>query len=329
MDVEDPIDPISDDAAMVCADILTDVGVPGTFLVSGEKARVLIERGRTDVMKALARHSVGLHSDLHSVHPTLLEYMQGLSWEDSLREAVRNEQAGAEAVEKAFGNYPCAWGGPGNMWGPQITAACKQIGIPAVVYTHTRLRSNDVHQFLGVIHYPGGLNMSDREYGSAEKTRARFEQVAEELRRRVDAGVQWTEVFLGHPTRIYHEDFWDVPLYDGAMPPRDLFPCAPRRSSEALEAALRDFRSTAESLREIKGIEIVPLDEANAYFEQAEAQEVSPEEIEECWQHTEAALWSMPQWPPMPPDLDMSSFVKYTKERMHTLRRLVPPYPRS
>ena len=66
-DTEDYVDPLADDAALRIANDLTSLGVYGTFKVVGEKARVLQQRGRIDVIQALGRHCIGYHSDWHSV----------------------------------------------------------------------------------------------------------------------------------------------------------------------------------------------------------------------------------------------------------------------
>src|SRR5438105_5021973 len=55
-DTEDYILPPSDDAAKRVAEMLTRLGIKATFKVVGEKARVLDERGRRDVISALLKH---------------------------------------------------------------------------------------------------------------------------------------------------------------------------------------------------------------------------------------------------------------------------------
>jgi hypothetical protein len=57
-DTEDYVDPITDDAALRIANDLTTLGVHGTFKVVGEKARVLQQRGRIDVIQALGRDCI-------------------------------------------------------------------------------------------------------------------------------------------------------------------------------------------------------------------------------------------------------------------------------
>jgi len=323
MDVEDPIDPISDDAAKTCADTLWEVGVPGTFMVVGEKARKLVERQRQDVVDSLNRHSVGLHSDMHSIHPVVLEYLEGLSWEDGVEEAVRREGRGVEAIRAAFGREPCAWGGPGNIWGPQITEACRRLGIPAVVYALTRLRNHDVHRFLGVLHYPHGLCMSDTDYSFRDKLTERLAWLEGEFLGRAAAGVEWTEIFLGHPTRIYHEEFWDIPNFAGGrLPPAEAWVMTERKSPTHLAQALSNFRYAVERIGELPGIDIIGLDEANSRYGSATPEPVTEEEIAEVWPQSERVLDSMRQWVILDPRIDLSGVIEHTRQRLPTLERV-------
>ena len=81
-DTEDFILPQADDAAKRLAEMFTERGVQATFKIVGEKARVLAERGRDDVILALSQNDIGYHSTDHSVHPTPSEYSRDLDWHE-------------------------------------------------------------------------------------------------------------------------------------------------------------------------------------------------------------------------------------------------------
>src|SRR5205809_8085700 len=68
-DTEDYLLPADDDAAKRLAEMLTARNIHATFKVVGEKARVLEQRHRTDVIEALRLHTVAYHYNFHSVHP--------------------------------------------------------------------------------------------------------------------------------------------------------------------------------------------------------------------------------------------------------------------
>src|SRR5436190_9975475 len=93
-DTEDYIEPAADDAALRIANDLTAAGVGATFKVVGEKARVLEKRGRKDVIAALSKHTIGYHSNWHSVHPAPAEYLRALSFMEGAQEFERREGPG-------------------------------------------------------------------------------------------------------------------------------------------------------------------------------------------------------------------------------------------
>src|SRR3954452_25402470 len=101
-DTEDYITPASDDAALRSANDLSQLGVRATFKVVGEKARVLESRGRKDVIRALSKHSIGYHSNFHSVHPAPAEYLRVFNYLEGADEFQRRELAGANDIKRIF-----------------------------------------------------------------------------------------------------------------------------------------------------------------------------------------------------------------------------------
>src|ERR1700733_6043266 len=95
-DTEDYIEPAADDAAMRIARDLTGQGVRATFKVVGEKARVLEQRGRWDVVRALALHDIGYHSNVHSIQPTPSLYLRDLGFIEGAAEFARREGPGVK-----------------------------------------------------------------------------------------------------------------------------------------------------------------------------------------------------------------------------------------
>src|SRR5215467_8754544 len=95
-DTEDYIEPAADDAALRIATDLEKAGVRATFKVVGEKARVLESRGRRDVIRALAQHDIGYHSNFHSIQPTPALYLRSMGWLDGAAEFERRERPGVD-----------------------------------------------------------------------------------------------------------------------------------------------------------------------------------------------------------------------------------------
>ncbi|MCE0445445.1 hypothetical protein LT493_11695 [Streptomyces tricolor] len=71
---------------MWLAELLRDKGVSAAFFITGDKARALVRRQRLDVFEALRSHDIGYHTNHHSTHPTIAEYLEPCGWADGVAE---------------------------------------------------------------------------------------------------------------------------------------------------------------------------------------------------------------------------------------------------
>lgn len=215
MDVEDPINFAADDAAKEFADLFSDVGVAGSFCVTGEKCRTLIQRGRYDVLNALAPHTWGLHTDTHSYHPSTMENLADCTFEEGCERAFATEGRGVAAFKSAFGRTPAFWGGAGNTWSIEITDALQRLGISAYVYALTAIPDEGVHRLNGIVALPQAVSISEADWMDDDRARVASERA---LARIDEVPQPWIGVFVGHPTRMRHVDYWDWPFYGGLTP---------------------------------------------------------------------------------------------------------------
>lgn len=215
MDVEDPFGEHADDAALDIAELFTSVGVRGTFPITGEKCRKLTERNRKDVAAAFSPHALGLHTNTHSFHPTTMELLADKGWDDGCAAALASEQPGLDAFMALFERTPCLWAGAGFTWGPQIAGILPALSIPAYIYALTSAGRGRPHTFAGTWGFPRCTGAGEAEYESTGSTDAAIERILSLL----DSWpAPWASLFLGHPTRVRYEGFWDVPFYDGVDP---------------------------------------------------------------------------------------------------------------
>ncbi len=320
MDVEDLVDPEADDIAGVCSDILTEEGVEATLCLVGWKVRLLQDRGREDVIKKLSRHDIGFHTDTHSVHPTISEYLAPLTLEVGVSEVLRREAPGVNAIAQAFGKTPSCFGGPGNTWGPAVCEAMRRLGVPAFVYAHTAAPSGSVHRFGGLIAYPNGPSLSDGCYQDDQASRERLDGLKVRLTQEASSGALWQQAFIGHPTRILHECFWDDPLfYRGANPPQEMWQSSPRKSDADLERALKNFRSAIQEIRDLPGVELKTIRVMNTILERHQPTSVSGEAAERLWPSIEHRLKGMAGWPIIPEGTDYTNICAQTHELLSTL----------
>jgi hypothetical protein len=258
-DVEDIVHPDSDDIPRDIAGMLANDGIIASMYVVGEKARLWEQRGRTDVIGAVRYHDVGLHTDHHSVHPTVSEYLADKGWADGVAEALRQEGPGAHDLARIFGVYPSTWATSGSSWAPQIPAATRRMGLASNIYSHVRAGETGACWFAGQLCFPEFLVIPGGEDTYCDDSMfeahlpALLEQV-EKVRRR---GLACVGLFGAHPTRLRYTAFWDSLNFShgrNTAPPDYRY--APRRSDETYATALRNLRRAVLAVRELPGVKL-------------------------------------------------------------------------
>ena len=243
-DTEDYILPQSDDAAKRLADFLSQQGIRATFKVVGEKGRVLEQRGRKDVIAALARHEIGYHTNTHSQHPSVAEYEEPLDWENGIEEFTRREYPGFNDLRRIFGQTPTCYGQAGGSWAPQSHAALKRWGVQVYLDEAPQI-GLDGKPFW----YGGILNIFNTTYGfklrpnddwsNLDEVKAFFQKAYSESAAQPGGGIISIHF---HPCEFIHQEFWDaVNFAHGADPPPSEWKQPPMKSHEASERAFRFF----------------------------------------------------------------------------------------
>jgi len=244
-DFEDYLLVASDDVAKRLAEMLTERGIRATFRTVGEKARVLEQRGRTDVIEAVRKHDIGYHTNLHSVHPTPAEYLSECGLLDGVAEFVRREKQGAADVRRIFGLKKLAsYCQPGTSWACQANIALRQIGISPVCaeigfhigfqgkpfWSAGVLNIDEVGQYYSdmPLHDPAAL----------EPAKAKVSERVQQLR-----GEGGGLICIGyHPCDWVRTQFWDaVNFRYGANPPREQWKAPPQRLAKETERAFAQF----------------------------------------------------------------------------------------
>ena len=268
-DVEDCVTPLSDDIAKDLGDIVSEHGLVGDFMVVGDKARMLESRGRWDVIEALSRHEIGLHTNRHSRHPTVAEYLEDTRWGDGIEEAVRREGPGVETIRRIFGRSPTCWGQGGGSWGPQIHPAMKRLDIPIIVYPETRTPSSDVHWYGGVLTFGyhrffGGF---DQFYSDDAKFQRHFRAFQTKVAAYLDAGYPWMGVFCAHPITVRAYEFGDALNFGrGKETPPESWRQPLLKSEDEYRTALKNFAVLITYIAEHPRLQVVPVGKLEQRF---------------------------------------------------------------
>ena len=258
-DTEDYIEPAADDAALRIATDLTDMGVRATFKIVGEKARTLESRGRVDVIRALSKHSIGYHSNYHSVQPVPAVYLRTMGFREGAAEFERREGSGVADLRRIFGVTPICYGQPGSSWGPQSNRALRHLGIPVYLDEGSQVGLNNQPAWYGGLLYIFNFGQYqirpdlDQEEANAAIFQ-RFDAAVSELANG-QGGVISTYF---HPTEFVTKEFWDAANFShGAVRERAEWVRPRGRTSQDSERCYQVLRKYVEHAKRIPGVRFV------------------------------------------------------------------------
>ena len=177
-DVEDVyFDPCEggDDHPIWIAKILETHGLTGTFLFVGDKVRRLKRNQRSDVAKALARHSIGMHVN-SNMHPTIPEFTAPVDWDEGLKRVRADEKALAMEFEAFFGRPPEATSRHSVLGATQQYAVAAEMKLPTFYGVPADIPSvNDISFCCGALNTPSEKGLGfigtgfDRSYSDEQR----------------------------------------------------------------------------------------------------------------------------------------------------------------
>ncbi len=273
-DCEDFITPESDDALEKLAEILKENNVRGVFKLVGEKLRVLERRGRWDVIDALRYHEVGYHTNFHSVHPTVAEYLKDMEFEDGALEFLKREGGGVEDIKRIFNVTPSCYGQPGGAWAPQVYLALRLLKIP-VYLNLTDFIDLDGGPFwycgiLNILNLTGfrggviGLNFELGTPGFIERAIDEFDKI---YRRVLDGGSWGIVSVFNHPCTLVTREFWDsVNFFRGTNTPMSGLKPAELKPKDWIDAGYADFDRFVRHVKTKPFVEVVTASELYSLF---------------------------------------------------------------
>lgn len=274
-DVEDPVTPASDDAVVWLAELLRDKGVSAAFFITGDKARALVRRQRLDVFEALRSHDIGYHTNHHSTHPTIAEYLEPCGWADGVAEVARRERSGADLIRDLSGRQLCGFATAGTSWGPQVPGALAELDIPAHVHSFSRTGGgHNPHWYAGALCFARSEATGPVEDDLQDP--ARFTdligRLPQTIRRAAQSEDRILHLYIGHPTMFVNQEFWDGLNYaSGRNPdPGSALVAPPPRSSA-------DTRTMLDRLaRFIDAVRASPEAEFVAFSDLVAARRITP-----------------------------------------------------
>lgn len=282
-DVEDTLYPPqarTDDAPGWIAQTLSKAGLRGTFHVIGDKARSMVQRGRLDVLAAMAEHDISLHTD-SNLHPVVPEIVENCGWADGVEKLLDYERRAAEALKKAFWKAPVATSRHAVFSAPQSHGAAAAMKLPYVYsWAYCPGHAGPVW-YAGALSFPTHAGTADAPGGhlsfgpegalcSDTAFEERMRTLREELDRRVAAGLEYASVFLGHPVRIQVKGWTEDELYANGRnrTVAELGYAYEVRTAAEVDRARQNFQRLCEYLRSRNDIQVIGISRAAELFGQ-------------------------------------------------------------
>jgi hypothetical protein len=268
MDVEDIFSPPelgNDDSIKELATILSQEGLRANFLFIGDRALLLRERGRQDVIDSLASHDVGLHTR-SARHPTSPEYVAGKNWEEGVAESLKYEREGAEIIRTVFGK-PCAALSGHSLYDSPHSMRCAAIlRLPYVYPAVAAPPLYNLSWYVGALGLPENdaptldnqpvrsyFEFNEDKYLDTMAFDANLRRLDQHIDTCIEEGQPYLTLFLYHPQLLRLvdtiDDFWSP---NGVNYPKERWGTwgRPRqRTPEQVRTSLANFRRLARWLR--------------------------------------------------------------------------------
>lgn len=285
-DVEDYMTPESNDVPLQAIRILKKYKAPVTMKLVAEKVRFMKEQKRKDVISAIKGYAdVGYHTDTHSRHPIVFQYVAKKDTLQGAKEIEKRERLGLQELKRTFGYTPSCFGHAGTQWAPHYYPYMKKNGIRVYMDATDVVNIDDSpYWYCGVLSF----NNTDKNYirfdrtfenpDGSQKLKERFKDIHDRLTKEGGGAIS----ILWHPHTGINKEYWDVLNFSkGKNTPKGKYVRPEQYPQQIKDRALHDFEelvSFASSFNDVKFISAT--DAAIAYPRKIEMT-LSPDQVGE------------------------------------------------
>ncbi len=242
-DTEDFVNKNAADGVLRVINVLEEYGVRGVFVIVGKFAEALRDWGRTDIIEALSRHEIGIHSLGHSIHPTINEYTDHVDYSLCLRRFREKEGECLRILKDVFGiDRIYAACGPGSSVSYVMQYGYTEMGVPLHLgagsyYGDTK--AGRPTKYANAIQIPTAYGLDTLE----TYTKADIDKMLDDAATRYD-----TLCFCHHPAMNMVKVFYDKLNFDGKNTPEEKWVLSPEKTKEEQATWLENFRYLVERI---------------------------------------------------------------------------------
>ena len=278
-DVYTPAEAGMDSVPKRLAEIYSAEGIKANFMVIAQRAEVLKQRGRDDVIAAMREHCIGVHTRWDG-QPYDAVAVLGLPWEDGL-EAVRQlEREAYSIVASVFDTQPVCLSAHAFNAAPQMHVVARELGLPFNYGYAAAPPLYSLSRYCGNLNFPyftdyTGTTLPYFEgFDDVLSFEPAFTKHLELFDQHIDACLQAKQpvmlVHPCHPFKIYNLDWVDFYVSpNGKLIPPEEWPKRRgpgRRTPAQVELALRNFQRLAHYIARHPHLNVITIPEAVAKY---------------------------------------------------------------
>lgn len=280
-DVYTPAEAGMDDVPMRLAEIYSQEGITANFMVIAQRAQVLKDRGREDVIAALRQHCIGVHTRWDG-QPYDAVVALGKSWDEGLEEVRKLEKEAYSIVAEVFGCQPVCLSAHALNSAPHQHVIARELGLPFNYGYATMPPLYNISRYCGTLNFPYYVAPTNiampyfEGFDDALSHEPDFLRHLERFEGHIDACLAAKQPVLllhpCHPFKIYSLDWVDFYVSpNGVNIPPEEWPKrrqAGVRPRAQVELALRNFRRLAQYIRRHPHLNVLTIPEAAAKYGQ-------------------------------------------------------------
>jgi len=273
-DVEEYMNPKTNDPPLQAAKILKKYNVPVTYKLVAEKVRFLKEQKRQDVISAINNYcDVGYHTDTHSRHPVTFEYISTLDVLNGAKEIEKRERRGLRELKNTFSRVPSCFGHAGLQFAPHYNPWLKKVGIPVYLdETKTVNMGPRPYWYCGILSltvscYSKNFICFDYTYRTPDgnlKLKKRFKTIHDRLKKQGGGviSIEW------HTHTAVNKVFWDrLNFANGRNTPKEKYVRSKEHSPRVKKRAFEDFERFVKFVSSFEDVEFISASDARRIYQ--------------------------------------------------------------
>jgi hypothetical protein len=270
-DVEDYVTPESNDVPLQAIKILKKYKVPVTMKLVAEKVRFMKEQKRKDVLSAVKDYvDVGYHTDTHSRHPIVFEYIRNKDVISGAKEIEKRERLGLSELRRTFGKTPSCFGHAGSQFAPHYYPYLKKAGIGVYMDATDLVNIDDSpYWYCGVLNF----NNTDKNYVRFDRTFAtpegnsKLKERFREIHDRLAGSGGGAISILWHPHTGVNMEYWDTLNFsNGKNTAKGKYVHPEQYPQEVKDRALSDFESLVQFGLSFPDVQFISASDAKKIF---------------------------------------------------------------